>query len=427
MQLTTQQSMAKKKNVIYKIENRIDGKVYIGQTKQRLKDRLAKHRYKLKRGSKLHLYSAMRKHGIDNFEVTIIDEFESSDSEALDAAEIYWIDYYKSTDRAFGYNYESGGSHGIIKDVAFLMEIGRKAAETRKNRGYSPTPETISKIIETRIKNGKAKSKEQKALEKIEKKRKIDDLRLILREIKIVEKILNNNKILSKNKEKCKINRIRISPMLGKKHREDSKQKMRESLKIVMSSEEVRRKLSKSLLGKNRKEVDLELVKRLFIEGKTVIAICNELNICTPTLLRVISEKYSMTSNEYRVYVSKGIVVETERALSKRFHPSYKEVDMEYIKRELEKFRNLKDIVKELGITYQTASVKFIDSFGMTVAKYMENFRNDLSLIEIKKHTNIDEILTKCHVCEKTVNKICMKVFEMTYTQYRKVYHAVED
>ena len=54
---------------IYKIENKVNGKFYIGVTKS--KYRFSSHKSNARRGRNLPLCNAMRKYGEENFEFTI--------------------------------------------------------------------------------------------------------------------------------------------------------------------------------------------------------------------------------------------------------------------------------------------------------------------------------------------------------------------
>lgn len=100
-----------KYGIIYKITNKINNKVYIGQTikKYGFKQRYS---YNLAKNTKnLHLKSSIEKYGIENFE--IIEEFDIAYSkEELDNKEKYWIAYYKSNDANYGYNLQDGGGNG---------------------------------------------------------------------------------------------------------------------------------------------------------------------------------------------------------------------------------------------------------------------------------------------------------------------------
>ena len=60
---------------IYKISNLVTGKVYIGQTKSTLRNRfISGHKSNAARGSDYHIHRSMRKHGFDNFNITLIEK-----------------------------------------------------------------------------------------------------------------------------------------------------------------------------------------------------------------------------------------------------------------------------------------------------------------------------------------------------------------
>lgn len=95
---------------IYKITNRVNGKAYIGQSKD-IKRRWLEHR-KVKDGYDRHsypLYFAIDKYGIDNFEFEII---ERCGVDELNNREIYWIDKCDTLVEGMGgngYNLTKGG------------------------------------------------------------------------------------------------------------------------------------------------------------------------------------------------------------------------------------------------------------------------------------------------------------------------------
>ena len=90
---------------IYKITNNIDGKCYIGQSKD-IEARWKKHIsvYNNKTAPNYKLYRAMKKYGLSSFRFEIIEECEP---EELNSREIYWIQYYDSFFN--GYNMTLGG------------------------------------------------------------------------------------------------------------------------------------------------------------------------------------------------------------------------------------------------------------------------------------------------------------------------------
>lgn len=90
------------KSGIYYIENQINNKKYIGQSNN-IKDRWRRHISELNK-NKHHndyLQKSWNKYGENNFVFEII---EYCSIENLDDREQYWIDFYNTMDRGFGYN-----------------------------------------------------------------------------------------------------------------------------------------------------------------------------------------------------------------------------------------------------------------------------------------------------------------------------------
>lgn len=105
--------------LIYKHTNKINGKVYIGQTCQR-----ARIRWQYGDGYRhnLHFYAAIKKYGWNNFEHEIL--YTSLTKEEADELEIQLIAKYKATNSQFGYNSLTGGANG----AKYLTEEERIAA-----------------------------------------------------------------------------------------------------------------------------------------------------------------------------------------------------------------------------------------------------------------------------------------------------------
>lgn len=97
--------------IIYKITNKINNKVYIGQTINSLRIRWKDH---CCNGSKCTaLHNAIVKYGRENFTVEQIDVACSRDE--LDAKEQYWIKFYNSLSPN-GYNLQTGGLHHEVSE-----------------------------------------------------------------------------------------------------------------------------------------------------------------------------------------------------------------------------------------------------------------------------------------------------------------------
>ena len=73
--------------LIYKYTNNINGKIYIGQTRQQLQKRHDKYLQQL--NDHTYFHRALKKYGIENFTLEIIED--NIPLEQLDEKEIYWI------------------------------------------------------------------------------------------------------------------------------------------------------------------------------------------------------------------------------------------------------------------------------------------------------------------------------------------------
>ena len=121
---------------IYKITNKVNGKSYIGQTIQNVKERFYQHCATKCSQAVLNMviHKAITKYSKSNFTIEVIEEVESAN---LNDRERYWIRYYDSYNN--GYNSTEGGQDGIklfknldtesivreYKSGKSLREIGR--------------------------------------------------------------------------------------------------------------------------------------------------------------------------------------------------------------------------------------------------------------------------------------------------------------
>lgn len=135
--------------VIYKITNKINNKVYIGQTTRNFDERYC---YNLEKNThNEYLKNDINKYGINNFD--IIKEFDIAfTKDELDVKEFTWISLYDSTNRDLGYNLMTGsGSYGT-----HVQETTKKIS--KRNRGKNsywygkPLPEEIKRKISAKQK-----------------------------------------------------------------------------------------------------------------------------------------------------------------------------------------------------------------------------------------------------------------------------------
>ena len=163
--------------IIYKITNKLNNKIYIGQTIQTLKERWQGHLQCMKKGDNRHLYQSMRKYGADNFQIEQIDSATSL--EELNQKEYYWVNFYNTKNSLSGYNNMDGG---VANPMNFLdikekhdhtmrtQEVREKISmsmkKLRETYGFS---ETTRKKISEKLKGNqhfKGKKRTKSAIEK---------------------------------------------------------------------------------------------------------------------------------------------------------------------------------------------------------------------------------------------------------------------
>ena len=96
--------------IIYKAVNKVNGKIYVGQTSNALEVRKAQHLKKAHGGVKTHFYDAIRKYGDDAFEFSIVCEAKSKQD--LNLLETYYIQKYNSIKE--GYNMVDWGDNNVM-------------------------------------------------------------------------------------------------------------------------------------------------------------------------------------------------------------------------------------------------------------------------------------------------------------------------
>ena len=109
---------------IYKIENNINHKVYIGLSnnfERRWKEHKRRYLDIFSQGYNCKLYKAFRKYGLENFTFSIIEECPL---EKLGEKEQYWIEYYDSFN--LGYNMTLGGEGWGKKELKKVYQYDKQ-------------------------------------------------------------------------------------------------------------------------------------------------------------------------------------------------------------------------------------------------------------------------------------------------------------
>jgi group I intron endonuclease len=140
--------------IIYIVENKINNKVYIGQTIQKLSERWSRHCKQSglsKSELNMNIKRAILKYGKDNFSIRTLEICNRND---LNDREIYWIEKHNSY--IDGYNSNRGGNLSKICELKIdksehpnIVELYKSKFSLRSIAAeYNVDKKTISSIID---------------------------------------------------------------------------------------------------------------------------------------------------------------------------------------------------------------------------------------------------------------------------------------
>lgn len=115
--------------VIYIIINKINGKVYIGKS-YNFRKRMQDYKGYQKNIRSWPIARAIKKYGIGNFDLKIIEDFHDYDNQKLKKRETFWIRYYNSINSKIGYN-ATDSDHD---EPQFSEERKKQMSEARKGK-----------------------------------------------------------------------------------------------------------------------------------------------------------------------------------------------------------------------------------------------------------------------------------------------------
>lgn len=267
---------------IYAIVNKLNNKVYVGQSIN-IRSRLTKHKWELNKNihHNPHLQYAWNKYGEDCFDfITLCETTE----EKLDEMEQYYIFAFDACDEEFGYNKSYGGkSPKVTNDVKQRMSVAHSGVNNPMY-GKHHSDETKRKISEAN--KGRVEP---------------DELRKKKSEMMSGE----GNPMYGVP-----------SPMTGKHHTEEARQKIRDcqigeknSFYGKRHSEETKKKLSEANSGKNNSRskpvIQLTLDYEFIKEWDSCNQVKRETNgeFDTANISNCCNNKYSKKGNNiYKKY-----------------------------------------------------------------------------------------------------------------------------
>jgi group I intron endonuclease len=260
--------------IVYKIENKINGKIYIGQTINLLKNRIIEHI----KENKNPIQKALNKYGSESFNITIIDHGNSR--EDLKEKEIHWISFYNSK-VPNGYNITNGGegfsgSHTKeSKEKNRQAHLGKKVSEETLQKMRKPHG-PMSEETKQKHRGSNNPSKKPEVRKKISQSLKgktfskthILNLSKSHTGFKHTEESLQKMRARKHTKET--IQKIRES-LTGRKHTEESLQKMRENhvgFQGKHHSEETKQKQRTASTGRKHTEESLQKMRDVWKKRK---------------------------------------------------------------------------------------------------------------------------------------------------------------
>jgi len=264
----------------------------------------------------------MRKYGVDNFTCEQIEQLDTLD--ACNQAEENWIQYLQTRDRRFGYNIAFGGANRATsqetKDKLSILNSG----EGNPFYGRKHTEETKQKLAELKLNTTHSE----------ETKQKMSEAHKGEKNVMFGKK--HSSEALAKMVA-AKIGKYdgENNPFYGKTHSNETKQIISEKNKGKIISDETKEKMSKSLMGKMVGEKNPMFGKR----GKE-----------TPMFGKHHTEEAKQKISEFRK--GKKLSAETRKKMSdsKKGKPSNRR------KNKLEQVTAIADIDKPCGIEGASAS-----------------------------------------------------------------------
>ena len=266
--------------IIYKCQNKISKKVYIGQTVKSLDSRIQQHIKKANTKAKSKFHKALLSYGIDNFEWSIVATANSK--QKLNELEIYYISEYNSISN--GYNMIDGGTGGYNEYavIANKLKKGKSWEEIYSSKDYIDTKKKLLKSqYNSKLRKYNFANMDVKIQKKISKKG---------------GHTLAENGYRHSIETKKKISDAQIGITYEQRHGIEISNKLKS--KISHTTKEAMKNVNKELLGKksvearkpfwdNKHEQQKKKILELKEQKIPIKKIIAELNISVPTYYKL--------------------------------------------------------------------------------------------------------------------------------------------
>ncbi len=272
-------------STIYLLTNKINNKVYVGQTWLTLSKRMGKDGSNY--NNSVVLYNAIKAHGAENFEYTTL--YEAKSQWIADAMEDFYIRKYNSRDLNVGYNLKEGGSVGKHSEATKAQ-----ISETLKNKEWSPEA-LAAKALGGKQWLGKIRGPQSE------------------------EKKQHNSEFFKQWHQENE------HPMQGKNHTEKTKEKMSAATKKLWEEGKLTPEAIKlaNLKKKTPKEKELKTIEDYLKnnslpiqEQKSVHEIAAQNNIGTTTLYRILKRHNIPKNMNFGTWTGKTHTEETKAKMA---------------------------------------------------------------------------------------------------------------
>jgi group I intron endonuclease len=187
------------KGFIYIIKNKINDKQYVGCTIHPLKKRFEEHFWRCsKSDSNSKICNSIRKYGIENFKIELLEECDISN---IYEREKYYINEYKTYDNGLNSTYGGEGCLGYTHSKEIRKKISDIIKDGRSHKGKTYEEIYGEKVDEEKEKRRKSVKKSWDGMTEEKKQQRIEKTKESVRKkskyseevIKDIRKKLNEN------------------------------------------------------------------------------------------------------------------------------------------------------------------------------------------------------------------------------------------
>jgi group I intron endonuclease len=163
--------MNTKQGKIYKITNKENGLIYIGCTINSLEQRFSEHLYRcFKTGYKSKLYNSIKKYGVDNFQIELIEECNLG---VIYETEKKYVKQYDSYNNGLNSTFGGEGCLGYIHSSEMRNKISESVRNGNSHKGKTYEELYGGKAIEEKEKRKLSVKKGWENLTTEEKKNRV--------------------------------------------------------------------------------------------------------------------------------------------------------------------------------------------------------------------------------------------------------------